>query len=137
MPRQKILVVDDDPEMRLALQIRLKANNYEVFTAVDGVSAVSETRRILPDLVLLDLGLPAGDGFAVLERLKTNQSLESIPVIVISGRNREVNGERAVRAGATTFLQKPVKHAELLQRISQTLNNSGAGVAEPTVYELG
>ena len=70
----KILVVDDDPEMRLALQVRLKANHYDVSTAVDGVSAISETRRVTPDLMLLDLGLPAGDGFSVLQRLKANSA---------------------------------------------------------------
>ncbi|RXH54754.1 response regulator [Granulicella sibirica] len=69
MKLKKILVVDDDPEMRLALKIRLRANNYEVEAAEDGVSAIAEARRRQPDLILLDLGLPAGDGFTVLERL--------------------------------------------------------------------
>ena len=113
--------MDDDPEMRLALHIRLKANNYDVAVAVDGVSGIAETRKHMPDLILLDLGLPAGDGFTVLERLAINDSLAHIPVIVVSGRDRAANKDRALKAGAKVFLQKPVKNAELLYAIEQTL----------------
>ena len=121
MTQKKILIVDDDPEMRLALHIRLKANNYDVAVAVDGVSGIAETRKHMPDLILLDLGLPAGDGFTVLERLSINDSLAHIPVIVVSGRDRAANRDRALKAGAKIFLQKPVKNAELLYAIEQTL----------------
>jgi two-component system KDP operon response regulator KdpE len=135
MTQKKILIVDDDPEMRLALHIRLKANNYDVAVAVDGVSGIAETRKHMPDLILLDLGLPAGDGFTVLERLSINDSLAHIPVIVVSGRDRAANRDRALKAGAKIFLQKPVKNAELLYAIEQTL-----GVKTHTgsmVYDIG
>jgi DNA-binding response OmpR family regulator len=135
MTQKKILIVDDDPEMRLALHIRLKANNYDVAVAVDGVSGIAETRKHMPDLILLDLGLPAGDGFTVLERLAINDSLAHIPVIVVSGRDRAANKDRALKAGARIFLQKPVKNAELLCAIEQTLGvktQSGS-----TVYDIG
>jgi two-component system KDP operon response regulator KdpE len=135
MSQKKILIVDDDPEMRLALHIRLKANNYDVAVAVDGVSGIAETRRHMPDLILLDLGLPAGDGFTVLERLQINDSLAHIPVIVVSGRDRAANRDRAIKAGAKIFLQKPVKNTELLYAIEQTLGlkTHATGV----VYEIG
>jgi two-component system KDP operon response regulator KdpE len=135
MSQKKILIVDDDPEMRLALHIRLKANNYDVAVAVDGVSGIAETRRHMPDLILLDLGLPAGDGFTVLERLQINDSLAHIPVIVVSGRDRAANRDRALKAGARLFLQKPVKNTELLYAIEQTLGlkTHTGGV----VYEIG
>jgi DNA-binding response OmpR family regulator len=135
MSQKKILIVDDDPEMRLALHIRLKANNYDVAVAVDGVSGIAETRRHMPDLILLDLGLPAGDGFTVLERLQINDSLAHIPVIVVSGRDRAANRDRALKAGARIFLQKPVKNTELLYAIEQTLGlrSQATGV----VYEIG
>jgi len=135
MTQKKILIVDDDPEMRLALHIRLKANNYDVAVAVDGVSGIAETRKHMPDLILLDLGLPAGDGFTVLERLAINDSLAHIPVIVVSGRDRAANKDRALKAGAKIFLQKPVKNAELLYAIEQTLGlkTHTAGI----VYNLG
>ncbi len=131
----KILIVDDDPEMRLAMHIRLKANNFEVSFAVDGVSAVAEARRQRPDVILLDLGLPAGDGFTVLERLQGNDSLSCIPVIVVSGRDRAAHRDRSLKAGARLYLQKPVRNADLLLAIDQVL-----GVARPpsgpVVYDI-
>lgn len=135
MDKKKILVIEDDPEMRLALQIRLKANNYEVLLAVDGVSGVSEARKHMPDLILLDLGLPAGDGFTVIERLQAMQALARIPVVVVSGRDRSASLERAHMLGARAFLQKPVKNAELLLTIDRFLNPERSSA--PIVYEIG
>lgn len=137
MKLKKILVVDDDPEMRLALSIRLRANNYDVCIAVDGVSAIAEARKQMPDLILLDLGLPAGDGFTVLERLRSMQALSQIPVIVVSGRNRLANYELVLAAGAKAFLQKPVKNSQLLAEIESILGSGPAPVIETTaVYDL-
>ena len=135
MEPKRILIVDDDPEMRLALSIRLRANDYEVAVAVDGVSAVAEARKQQPDLILLDLGLPAGDGFAVLERLQALESIAQIPVIVVSGRNRAANQERALKAGAKVFLQKPVKNFELLAAIEQVLGAKTQ--TSPIIYDIG
>jgi len=99
MNSKKILVVDDDPDLRLSLNVRLKANDYEVIFAADGVSSIAETRKHMPNLIILDLGLPAGDGFTVLNWLKSNDSLSSIPVIVLSGRDRSTNRDRVLKAG--------------------------------------
>ena len=134
MSQKKILVVDDDPEMRLGLQLRLKANNYDVLTAADGVASIAEARKHVPDLMILDLGLPAGDGFSVLERLKANESLSSIPVIVLSGRDRVGNWDRALKAGAKTFLQKPVANDKLLAVIRLVLSEHEQ--TGTTVYDL-
>jgi len=134
MSQKKILVVDDDPDMRLGLQLRLTANHYDVLFAADGVSSIAEARKHMPDLMILDLGLPAGDGFSVLERLKVNERLSSIPVIVLSGRDRVGNWDRALKAGAKTFLQKPVANDKLLAVIRLVLaeqEHSGA-----VVYDL-
>jgi two-component system KDP operon response regulator KdpE len=122
MVQKKILIVDDDPDVRLGLQLRLNANNYEVFCAADGVASIAEARKHLPDLVILDLGLPAGDGFSVLERLKANEKLASIPVIVLSGRDRVGNRDRALKAGAKTFLQKPMANDKLMAVIRLVLD---------------
>jgi DNA-binding response OmpR family regulator len=119
-----ILVVDDDPDMRQTLQIRLKANGYDVRCAEDGVGAISEVRRHTPDLIVLDLGLPAGDGFVVLDTLKTNIDLSSVPVIVLSGRDRKANEERVLNAGGRAFLQKPVQTNEFLAVIRHTLDET-------------
>jgi len=85
--------------------------------------------------MILDLGLPAGDGFSVLERLKANARLASIPVIVLSGRDRVGNRERAIKAGAKTFLQKPVANDKLLAIIRLVLGEEEK--VSTVVYELG
>jgi DNA-binding response OmpR family regulator len=119
-----ILIVDDDPDMLQALQIRLKASGYEVHCAEDGIGAISEAGKHAPDLIVLDLGIPAGDGFVVLDALKTNINLSSVPVIVLSGRDRRANEERVLKAGAKAFLQKPVQNHEFLAAIRQALGDT-------------
>jgi len=79
MSKQKILVVDDDPDLVRALRLRLRANNYDITTASDGYSAVASAQKDRPDLIVLDLGLPAGDGFVVLDRLQNIDALAGVP----------------------------------------------------------
>src|SRR2546430_12426082 len=79
--RQKILVIEDDPVARADLEARLAANGYTVARAADAASALTVVNRERPDLILLDLGLPAGDGFLVLERLSKIETLAAIPVL--------------------------------------------------------
>ena len=121
MGNKKILIVDDDPDVRNGMHVRLKANHYDTFFAADAISSMAEARKHEPDLIILDLGLPAGDGFVVMERLKPIPALAVIPVIVVSARDVLANQERALKAGAKAFLQKPVDNAELLAVIRQAL----------------
>jgi two-component system KDP operon response regulator KdpE len=121
MGNKKILIVDDDPDVRQGMYVRLKANGYDVFLAADAPSSMIEARKHEPDLVILDLGLPAGDGFLVMERLKTMPSRALIPIIVVSARTGHDNRLRAMKAGAKSFLEKPVDNAELLAAIRQAL----------------
>jgi len=121
MPTKKILLVDDDPDVRLAMHVRLKANGYDTCFASDALSSVTEARKQQPDVIILDLGLPGGDGFVVIERLKRHPALAVIPIIVVSARDVSGNKERAIKAGAKVYLQKPVENAELLANIRQTL----------------
>ena len=121
MSEKTILIVDDDPDVRLGLHVRLKANHYEVIFAADGMASVAQARKHMPDLIILDLGLPAGNGFSVMERLKANDSLSLIPVIVVSASDVTANMDRALKAGARAFLQKPVDNARLLSEIRRVL----------------
>jgi CheY-like chemotaxis protein len=121
---KKVLVVEDDADLRLGYRVLLRAHHYDTFFAEDGVSAVSEARKHQPDVTILDLGLPAGDGFVVLERFSANPSLANIPVVVVSGRDVYGvlgNRERAFKAGARAYLRKPWDDAELLMTISDLL----------------
>ena len=121
MGNKKILIVDDDPDVRHGLNVRLKANHYDTFFASDALSSMREARKHEPDLIILDLGLPGGDGFVVMERFKRFPALAEIPIIVVSARDLAANQKRAVEAGAKAFLQKPVDDAELLAVIRHAL----------------
>ena len=121
MPRPKILVVDDDPDLLRALRLRLRANNYDVATASDGYAAIVSAQKEHPALIILDLGLPVGDGFLVLDRLQNLDTVAGIPVIVLSARDPQSNEQRALKAGAAAFFQKPVDNDELMNAIRLNL----------------
>jgi DNA-binding response OmpR family regulator len=124
MTKKKILIVEDDQDMRRALNVRLRANNYDTAFASDAIQALSIAKKEKPDLLLLDLGLPGGDGFVVMERLKNNDSLACLPVIVVSARDPKRNKDRALSAGAQAFFQKPVDNEQLLASIRHTLGDA-------------
>jgi DNA-binding response OmpR family regulator len=117
----KILVVDDAPDSWTLLSSILRTHRYQPLWAADGMQALSETRKHQPHVILLDLGLPGGDGFVVLERLKSNRLLSAIPVIVVTVQAPEVAEHKAREYGAVAFLQKPVKADELIATIQGVL----------------
>jgi DNA-binding response OmpR family regulator len=129
MDKPKILIVDDDPDLRRGLNLRLRANHYETAYATDGFSAIAMAQKERPDLIILDLGLPAGDGFVVLERLQQNANLSCIPVIILTARDPQSSREQSLRAGATAFFQKPVDNSRLLSTIRTTLGVAWPGTA--------
>jgi DNA-binding response OmpR family regulator len=121
MEKSKILIVEDDPDLKLALKIRLRANHYKTLQAADGDSAIAVAQRDHPDLIILDLGLPTGDGFVVLKHLRESPALSHIPVIVLTARSPEFNEQEALQAGATAFFQKPADNSELFDVIRANL----------------
>ena len=128
MATSKILIVDDDPDLRQALRLRLRANHYDTVHAVDGYSAIAQAYKEHPNLIILDLGLPAGDGFIVLDRLQRDDKLSGIPVIVLTARDPQTTEQRSLQAGATAFFQKPADNKELLDVIRATLPLTSAPV---------
>jgi DNA-binding response OmpR family regulator len=131
MSTKKVLIVEDDHDVRLGYHILLKANQYETFLAADGVSAISEALKHRPDLTILDIGLPGGDGFTVLECFRTSTFLSGLPVIVVSGRELHGTRERALQAGAKAYLQKPWNDYELLGTIRKLLGQSEVAASRP------
>lgn len=115
--RACVLVVEDDADVREGLAARLRAHDFVVILAEDGNGALIKARKYIPDFVLLDLGLPAGDGLSVLRRIKQIDELATIPVIVLSGRDASEAEGAALAAGAHAFFQKPVDEHELLAAI--------------------
>jgi DNA-binding response OmpR family regulator len=132
MENPKILIVDDDPDLRRALKIRLRANHYDTVQASDGYSAISVAQKERPNLIILDLGLPAGDGYVVLERLQKSDMLSDIPVIVLTARDPQSNEQKTLQAGAAAFFQKPADNNELLDVIRATLPKAWPGVPLPS-----
>jgi two-component system KDP operon response regulator KdpE len=122
----KILIIDDDEHLLLGLTARLKTNGYQVVWASDAVTAISVARQEKPDLVILDLGLPAGDGFLVLDRMRALSDLVAIPVIVLSARDPADNKRRALGAGAAAYFQKPPENHEFLMAIRRALGETVA-----------
>ncbi|MGB9074981.1 MAG: response regulator [Terriglobales bacterium] len=121
MQAPKILIVDDDPDLRQALKLRLRANHYDTVHAVDGYSAIALAYKEHPNLIILDIGLPAGNGFVVLDRLQADDKLSTIPVIVLTARDPQSSEQRVLEAGAAAFFQKPADNTELLSVIRATL----------------
>lgn len=117
-----VLVVDDDPAILRTLRINLRAREYDVETAGDGRSALQIVDERMPDVVLLDLGLPDIDGITVLTRLR---AFTSVPVIVVSARTGPDDKVEALDLGADDFITKPFSIDELLARIRVVTRRSG------------
>jgi len=120
---QKVLLVDDDKDLLRTLSVRLKADGYKVVFAADGISAISVARKEEPDIIILDLSLPGGGGFTVMERLRSLLPLAQIPIIVLTARDILGNKERSLNAGAQALLLKPVDNDVLLETIRKVLGN--------------
>ncbi len=123
MSNQRILIIEDDTDVRCGLVIRLRASHYQVCFAADAASGLAEARKFQPELIILDLGLPGDDGYVVLEKIRQSDELAAIPVIVLSAWDRYAHEQRARIAGAKVFCQKPVDYNELLARIQQILGS--------------
>lgn len=130
MNRPRIMIVDDDPDLRQALSLRLRANHFDTLNVCDGYSAIAMAQKERPHLIILDLGLPAGDGFAVLKNLKQYPALSVIPVIVLTARDPDGNEKRTLESGAIAFFQKPADNEELLGVIRASLQ-AGWGWSGP------
>ena len=119
--KKKILVVDDERDIVKALMIRLQGAGYDVVTAFDGAQGVFMAHKEKPDLIILDIRMPAGNGFGVAERLKRSDHTLTIPVIFLTG-SPETNAEEKARAvGARFYIKKPYDPEELLDAIKRAL----------------
>ncbi len=128
MSEKTILLVEDDRDQLMGMNVRLRSVGYNVVAAGDAISAISAVRKAKPDLIVLDLGLPGGDGFVIMERLRSLIDLALIPIIVVSGRDPATNKRRALEAGAQAYIQKPIDNQELLAAIEKALGkSSGVG----------
>jgi CheY-like chemotaxis protein len=132
----KIMIVDDDPEIRALLGEELHDLGHESFHAADGAQALSLVRREQPDLILLDLRLPGEDGFSVLVRLQRIPEVAHIPVIVFSGMRSPDAEECALRLGAREFVHKSLSGNDLAEAIVRALDGPAPSLARPPLSQL-
>lgn len=133
-PAHRILVVDDEPQIRRFLRIGLEGHGYAVVEAADAQAALRVAATAQPELVVLDLGLPDRDGFEVLSALR---EWSRVPVFVLSVRSREAEKVRAFELGADDYVVKPFSMAELLARVSAALRRRLQGERPEPVFRVG
>ena len=116
MKLRKILVIDDDFPVGYLIKISLEAEGYEAVLALSGEEGLEKARASPPDLITLDVLMPEMDGFEVMEALKRDEALNSIPVMMISVVN-EIRKKRGMEMGAADYLLKPIDFDNLLDRM--------------------
>jgi len=121
MDPKKILIVDDERDIVKALMIRLRSNGYDVVIAYDGAQGIFVANKEIPDLVILDIRMPAGDGFSVAEKLKQSDRTNQIPVIFLTGSPERNAEERAMGLGARFYIKKPYDPEELIDAVKRAL----------------
>jgi two-component system KDP operon response regulator KdpE len=126
----KVLVVDDEPQIRRALRTNLAARGYEVLLAATGEEALAKVAEGHPDVVVLDLGLPGIDGLTVVEGLR---GWTQVPIIVLSVRDAEADKIAALDAGADDYVTKPFGMGELLARLRATTRRAAPGPGEEAI----
>ena len=127
MAHEKILVIDDDPDILTVLQENLRLEDYEVFTAASGEEALRVAARDAPDLIVLDLMLPDLDGLQVCRRLRKESA---VPIIMLTARDRVSDRVLGLEMGADDYLVKPFDTMELMARIKACLRRSKGLVRE-------
>src|SRR5947208_12654606 len=122
----RILVVEDDPTLRLVLQDNLRSEGYDVEVAADGVSGVRNSRAIIPDLIVLDLTLPDCDGFELLPVLRQSGQ---VPIIVLTARTQQAEKLKGLALGADDYITKPFDPEELLARVRAVLRRARPSIS--------
>jgi DNA-binding response OmpR family regulator len=122
--KKKVLVVDDERDIVKALVIRLQHNGYEVVVAFDGAQGIFMAHKESPDLIILDIRMPAGDGFSVAEKLRQSNQTLGIPIIFLTGSPEKNAEERAMQLGARFYIKKPYDPEELLEAIRRAMEPS-------------
>ena len=130
---KKILVIDDEDDIRMLLEARLQRAGYNVVTAPDGLEGMRLFYSARPDLVILDIAMPVMDGWQVLERLR---EVSNVPVLMLTAAAQERDKVKGLKAGADDYITKPFSSEELLARVEAALRRSTVGLeeAESNVY---
>ncbi|UYV12920.1 MAG: response regulator [Phycisphaera sp.] len=128
-PGPTILIADDDVALLAALKARLEAAGYSVAAAQDGYSAMDRAAHLCPDLLILDVDMPAGDGFSVQSRMSKIDELASTPVIYLTGSSDVTIDQSAASMGAFAVIHKPFQTEDLLSTVASALAQAADALA--------
>jgi DNA-binding response OmpR family regulator len=116
-----VLVIDDEDDLRTLLTDLLEGNGFRVVSAKDGVEGLNLARQIMPNAILLDIMLPVMDGFQVCRLLKFNEKYRDIPIIMLTARQSNADGELANAAGANSFIHKPFDTSHVIEELNRLI----------------
>lgn len=122
--QQRIVVADDDPIVIKFLAAIFHDEGYEVLTADDGEKALQVIGEVKPDLVILDLVMPYHDGFEICQKIRSTPATATVPVIILSMKEREQDALRAFEVGADDYIRKPFNALELVARARKLMGNA-------------
>ena len=126
----RVLVIDDEPQIRKLLKVSLGAHGYDVHEAVNGTDAVTQAAGIKPDLIILDLGLPDIDGKEVVRRVR---EWSDLPILILTARDQEKEKIDALDAGADDYITKPFSIGELLARMRVSIRRAAHTGDDPVI----
>ena len=121
MNNNKILLVEDEPDIIRLVKFTLEQRNFEVVATSNGLAAIEIASTEKPDLILLDVMMPVINGYETCGRLKKNEKTKDIPVIILSAKAQKKEVDRALKAGAADFIAKPFSPRELREKIEKIL----------------
>jgi DNA-binding response OmpR family regulator len=124
--KRRVLIVDDEPNIVLSLEFLLRQQGYEVSVARDGEEALAAASSLRPDLVVLDVMLPALDGFEVCRRLREHPEHKGLKILLLTARGRDVDRVRGLEEGADAYVSKPFSTRELMKMVAELLEGTGA-----------
>jgi DNA-binding response OmpR family regulator len=119
--KKKVLIADDEPHILELVKISLEPDQYEVLQASDGEQALRLALQNVPDLILLDVQMPKMDGYQVCSALRSNGKTRSIPIYILSGKDKPADKEKGRASGATAYLTKPFSPTKLLAFVRESL----------------
>ncbi len=123
--KKRILLVEDEPDFRAGVKMRLESRGYEVIEAEDGKTGLDKARSIAPDLIILDVMLPKMDGYQVARFLKFDAKYKSIPILMLTARTQKSDKDTGLSVGVDAYLTKPFKSEELMEAIAKLTMKSG------------
>ena len=121
MDKKRILIVDDEDDLRKMLKLRLQALDYDILEASDGHDGLDKARLTNPDLMILDVMLPKMDGYKVCRMLKFDEKYKHIPIIMFTSRGDDEHRATGKEVGADAYVQKPFEAEELVGKIKELL----------------